>query len=224
MSLPAGALTTVANVRAFLLDAPVGASTDAMLERLIVEVTQYAERFCGRKFGRAERTIFIAPPDGCRLQLPNAPLVNWSVDTNASAPVITVDGADYADFELEDANLGWLWRDAGWGYVPTSDGVLGLGTVPGYERKSLKAVYTSGWWLPSQTDGAAPQYVLGADDSLPIDLENAVIQTVVSRYRRRGNDQASPAFDNENQAIGRGTYGIIPSSAMPVFRAYAVGW
>ena len=140
-----------------------------------------------------------APPRGERLVLDVAPI------KSATTPTVTVDGTATTAFEVEDRQLGFLRLAGGWGgesYERAVDGSVSLATVPGTARRVVEVTYTAGY------------------SPVPPDLEQACIETVVSLWRRRGVDARSSTYDQANEAIGRGIYGIIPSSVLPLVNSY----
>lgn len=210
MSLPDNALVTVAQARTVLKDAPAG--DDAMLETLIGTASSVIENYCGRQFSMStQRTFRTVPVEGPRLCLPNAPI---RFDAQSRPIAVTLGSETLTDFEIEDSELGWLWRDGGWGGYE-SDNMF----YRPVQKASLVVTYNAGWALPFDA-----YYTLAPAYRLPVDIQNAALATVVSLYRQRGWDKQAAAIDTENQAIGRQVYGVIPSRVIPLLKPYVRGF
>lgn len=151
-------LTTVETVTA---REEVDAETDpATVGRLIDAATRAIERFCNRTFARQTYIERIDGNASRDLLLRNSPIIG--------TPTIVADSTPVIDFEVGDASAGILYREAGWltsgdtywfaegDYLPTTNGMR------------YTVTYEAGYKLP------------GEDDStLPYDIEQACIETVV---------------------------------------------
>lgn len=145
---------------------------------------------------------------------------------------VVVDGVTLSadDYELEDADAGLLFRLAGWPWTGVYRGGLPpqLDRDAGSERAAIVVTYEGGWVSPAQ---AATVGWAGPARSLPYDLEEACVQTVVGLYRRGGLDPnvASEALGdysvsyrapNAIVGVGVGVGGIIPDSAVVMLAPY----
>lgn len=123
------------------------------------------------------------------------------------ASIVMPDGSTLgaSEYSIEDADLGILRRDAGWPSTALIlPGMVQQDPVPGTEKRSIVVTYTGGWVTPFQ----------GGTRTLPYDLEEACVQTVVDWYRR-GPDSRAIA----NEALGDYSvsyFATLASSAIPV--------
>lgn len=153
-----------------------------------------------------------------RLVLQRLPLV--------SITSITIDGTAVtaSEYEIEDAEAGLVYREAGFPWTGIRRAGLSQDPMPGTEARDITVVYVGGWVTPAQNaaDGALAR-------TLPFDIEEACIQTCVSMYRRRGVDgsissetlgAASVSYRGANTAIGSGLGGILPDNAVALLRPY----
>lgn len=91
-----------------------------------------------------------------------------------------------ADYSIEDADAGLLFRSGGWPYTGSlRPGLLYADRDPGSERASVQVTYDAGWVTPAQ---AASSSWSGPVRSLPYDIEEACVQGCVALYRRSGED------------------------------------
>lgn len=214
MTLAANALTTVEAVADDLGITPIGAADVARLARLINTASSAIERFLRRDLQSKSHVERLAYSGGLRVVLEGAPLLSIESVVDDGE---TVDPARYA---IEDADAGVVIFDVP--QVRSSDlwlGVLADG-VPGTGKRQLVVTYTGGYVLPNAAGVR----------TLPVDLEQACLLTVVSLYRSRGADRriasesvgdASVTYAGVNLAAGRGEGGIIPDEAVVLLRPYA---
>lgn len=201
MGLPENALTTVGTI-ADELRLTDGMS-DAALERLIGVASDAIETYCDRGFALLAVTEALRPSGAPRLILNRTPVASVESVTDTGVAVSP------SEYVLEDAELGYLRREAGWQsndlVVPGSTAV---DTLPLSGKRSLLVAYTAGYVTPAQE--ALP----GTPRTLPFDLEQACIETVVSLWRRRGSDsRASKEFPT-------GAAGLLPDSVLPILENY----
>lgn len=215
MPLAANALTTYDTAREEL--GLAAAEHQAVIERLINSASQAIEKYCGRQFGRRETTDRLQGSGTLRLVLPRSPLVELLA--------IEEDGeeVELAEVTVEDAAAGILYRAAGWRRHDRGiPGSVSGDVVPGAGSLPWAVTYSAGWVLPKDHTEQLPR-------DLPYDVEEAALITVVSMFRRRGEDQRiasesfgnnSTSYDGINTAIGRGLGGVIPDSATIILEAY----
>ena len=176
-TLQSNALTTLA-----IANADLGVSgQDTTIERYINIASNMIEQYCRRKFQKATVTSekYRAPND-TRLILKRTPLV--------SITSIVVDGATVAaaDYEIEDADKGFVWRDAGC----NGDGMIAYDSAAGrldeYAEAEVVATYVGGYVLPNDTVGTK---------NMPVELEQACLHIVNALYRAKGADVTGDAFN-----------------------------
>ena len=145
----------------------------------------------------------------------------------AIASVVLADGTvvTASDYSVEDSDAGFLYRSTGW----TWSGLLRAGLLyadpaVGTEKPAITVTYAGGWVTPVQAVSAG---WVGPARSLPYDLEEACVQTVVSLYRKGGADQtiASEALGDYSVSyrtpnIGVGAGGIMPDSVLAILDSY----
>ena len=97
---------------------------------------------------------------------------------------ITMDGFafDKDGYEVADAEAGTVYRAAGWPWSGLRLSGIARDRLPGTERRNIAATYAGGYVTPGQA------VALGLPRTLPYDLEQYVIDTVVYLYRNRGQD------------------------------------
>ena len=146
------------------------------------------------------------------------------------ASVVLEDGStvDPSDYLVEDADIGFLYRAVGWPYSGlVQGGMLYRDPAAGTSKPSITVTYAGGWVTPAQVASAGWSALLPR--TLPEDLEEAVVQTVVALYRRGGMDQSisaesmgaySVSYRNPNSLIGLGQGGIIPDQAAATLDPY----
>jgi hypothetical protein len=151
------------------------------------------------------------------------PLVSVASVTLADGTVLTG-----SEFSIENAEAGLLYRVSGW----PSTGRFRGGLPPqtdldaGSEAASIVVVYAGGWVTPAQASSSGWS---GPARSLPEDIEEACVQTVVGLFRRGGQadnistealGDYSVSYRAPNALIGLGFGGIIPDSVMPQLNSY----
>lgn len=98
------------------------------------------------------------------------------------ASVVLPDGTtvDASTYVLENPKLGFLWRSVGWPWTGLlQPGILQVDPMVGSAKPGIVVTYTGGWVTPAQ---AATAGWAGPARSLPEDIEEACIQTVVARW------------------------------------------
>lgn len=214
MPLSNSALTTYATVKAELR-----LSDDSqmdVLERYINVASSEAERFCNRPFGKLEVTEkFPGAIGAIRLVLARRPVI--------SVTYLKRDGTelDPSEYSIEDAAAGFLRRESGFDPVPLRH-IGGAGEGWGGAEKLLWEVqYFGGYVLPKDAAAETPQ-------TLPFDLEQAIVEGVVAIYRGRGRDKSvsgvtiggtSVQYSGRNPSIGR-EGSILPDSSLAVLKRY----
>lgn len=147
-----------------------------------------------------------------RLVLGVAPVISLTSVTLEDGTVL-----DPSDYELEDSDAGLLYRGSGWPWT----GVLRPGLLPnelvaGSERPSITVVYSGGWVTPAQAGSLTR--------TLPYDIEEAAVQTVVALYRKAGADPTVASESLGDYSVSyRGTMspgGIIPEAVLAQLATY----
>jgi hypothetical protein len=179
MTLNARALCTLADVKEEL--GLTVATYDTRLERLIHAVSDAIASYCGRSLHYdAAVAESVAGFGGTRLLLSHTPIV--------SITSITIDTGLLAatDYEIEDANAGFIYRPSGWSWTAReANDIVGDG-VAGTEERSIDVVYKGGYVTAGQVTTVP---VLAR--TLPYDIEDAAIQMVADRYRNPSSRIAS---------------------------------
>jgi hypothetical protein len=179
--LQLNALTTLAIVLDELGIAGDGGAQDTRLVRYINAASDFAAGYCGRTFHRAEVVETAAPRGGVYLLLARTPIVSI---------VSIFDGGvelDAGSYEIRDAFAGIVHRSSGWRWPAARRATITYPAVPGTEDASIEATYVGGYATPAQVaEGGA---YAGEAVTVPSDLEDAVVQLVVSRWKGRTRDR-----------------------------------
>lgn len=184
--LPPAALTTVAAVLDELDLEDDGGPIRARLERYIASASAVAASIIGRAVHYDAAFIETVDSRGV-LFLHRTPIVALATVVTQGGVGLGVAGA------IIDADLGIVTRG-----------------VVGWPDGSVTATYAGGWVTPTQAA------TLGLPQTLPLDVEDAVIQLVTSRYRRRGKDAGivgesftGSTFTYDGQAVPASIMGIL---------------
>lgn len=209
MALPSNALTTVAAVES-ALGIPTGSET-ALLERLIAAVSEAAERYCARRFGRAAVVEKVPGYGAAYLEVSRTPI--------ESVTSVALDGAPVSDYSLHyspsTGEAVALYRAAGWAWTAQSVDAAAPFRLPGTESRSYEVSYTGGYVLPKDGPPDAGQI------ALPADLEEAAIAAVVDLYLARGQrtDIASESIGDASAVYRLGISDVPDPTLRPSVRA-----
>lgn len=138
------------------------------------------------------------------------------------ASVVLPDGTAVTDYTKHENGV--LFREAGWPFTGRLRGGLPPAADPiaGSEAPTIEVTYTGGWVTPGQA--ATPGWS-GDPRSLPFDLEEAVLQTCVGLYLRRGQDSSIASESMGDYSVSYrnpvGAGGIVPDAVLPILRQYA---
>lgn len=207
MTLSAAALCTVAVCLDELDIVDADARVRARIERYIESASSLIGSILGngsaRQLHAIERTVTVAGMDHPTLILPHTPIV--------SIAEISIDGAvvDAADYEVENADAGFVRALGGvWpADMLATSGVVAVG-VPGTERRNISVTFTAGWLTPAQ-----------GNSTLPAAIEDAAVELVTSRYRRRGQ-----TLRVAGEALAKSSYNFggvgVPAEVMAALAPY----
>jgi hypothetical protein len=192
VSLNADALTTLARVYLDLEGLTSdGDKRDSVLNAYINAASTWLARTCSRTFhrqgggsGAAAAAIVekIAGMGTARLRVARPPIIGNPTSVKIDGSAITIDD----DYTVDDAELGWLYRGLGWPWSAKNAGGLDQGPLRGSESKNIEVTYNGGFITRAQADVGG--VFAGQTITLPDDLEDACIELVVSRWKRRGED------------------------------------
>jgi hypothetical protein len=208
VAVATNALTTLTTVKAEL---GISVSTyDSLLERYINAASGFVERYVNRKLYWEEDIEEKQPGHGTRwMVLDRTPIVGTPVITYDSTTVDT----DY--YEVHDANAGILFALDNWIWTVGLVGGITEDPWVSTARKLYTVTYDAGWVTPQQAadDGTLTR-------NLPYDLEEAVIQMVVTRYALRGKPAG---LKSERLLSWSADYSgdTMPSEIMSVLDSYA---
>lgn len=184
VTLTVHALTTLDTIKDELNISVSDNSQDSVLTRLVNAASEAIERFCCRHFEHeTEITEKIAGQGGKILLLSRTPLVEITE--------VKINDAAVTDYSIYDSKAGMLFRANGWPWSGSAASPFSPDPLPGTERQNIETKYTGGYVTPAQESAAAsetPSVVLPR--TLPYDLEQFCIDTVVSWYRQRGEDKS----------------------------------
>lgn len=199
MALATNALTNVATMEAVL--GLASGSADATLQRVINQASAIAESYANRVFYRNTAITEKHPGQpGPLLVLDQAP-----VNSITSITYLTGSAEDSSTYEIQDANVGSVYRISGtWAGIETLYGDSSQTIFTGQGRKVWTVVYDGGWYTPKQDDDGA------GTRNLPYDIEQAVISVAVALYRSEGRD---PTVTSERLMEAQQTYATGGGSA-----------
>ncbi len=207
-------LTTLASIKDDLAIPASDTSSDATLARYVTEQSALVARTCNRVFAieAVQDQFFLErdlTPHMLLQRLPALQLSRWPLVAVTS---VTEDGVALnpgADF-LADPASGRLLR------------LDDDGTVRPWHAVTVVVAYQAGYLLPGEPPLAGAQ-------SLPADLETAVLRLVTARFKARGRDpflksQGEPGVGQEQYWIGAlpGQTGPLPPDIAAVLDKYRV--
>lgn len=171
MGVMTTALTTLNNVKT--VTGVSGSAYDDLLSLLINRTSMAVKTYLARQLARATRIEEIAPSARQLLLLNEWPIL--SVTSITCDGIALVKDQDYR-MDAQDAAIGALYKENGWA---TSYLVRGVTQDPVSAMRSIRVEYVAGYYLPSD-----PEYIEGADASLPIDIQSAVDDMIAEQFLR----------------------------------------
>jgi hypothetical protein len=166
------------------------------LQRLIRVASDAVTRYLNRTrlhYATAFVEALAAPPRAVRLVLELTPVV--------SVASVAIDGVALAaaDWSLESADAGFLYRSWGWPFTgQVRPGLQYTDPDVGTEQRRITVTYAGGWVTPAQ---AASAGWAGPARSLPYEIEHAAIATAISLWH-------SGASDARVQSEALGSYSV----------------
>jgi len=211
-------LTTLDVVKTELKISLPDVSQDNVIERLIKVAGDIVETYCGRNFEYKENVVERVVGWGTPyIEVSRTPLIELiSVDFLPPFVGEVVSSTDLENFEIFDSHGGVIisnFFNFPWG--ARAHGGMVRDPLPGTERKNIEVVYSGGY--------ITPQMVREDEDlerTLPFDLEQAVIDTVVGLFKQRGSDKN---IVSEQLMSARLTYdrsNVIPESVRDTLKHY----
>lgn len=176
-------LTTLQNVKIELGISLPDTSMDEYIERLIKAATDAIERYCQRHFSYVDVfTETVAGYGTPFILVSRTPLV--SIQEIRILGVSIGANIDPNEYEIYDREAGSIYRQSGWPWSAGARGDITREPFPGTERKIIEVTYSGGYVTPDQ------EVHLLLPRTLPYDLEQICIDTVVSMFRERGENKA----------------------------------
>ena len=165
-------LTTVdAVVAALSLSPSDQASNSQYIGTLIKRASSFISTYTNRVFAKETVTETLTSNGGPRLVLSRTPIISINSVTYNNITVISS-----SEYEIEDADAGFLWRERGW--TNTLIDVGGINPIyTRFGKYKWKVSYTAGFVLPPSQNV-----------TLPGELEQACIEIVKSWYLGRKRD------------------------------------
>jgi hypothetical protein len=173
---------------------------DALIERLIMQVSDAFVSICDRKFHYTTDVVEKLRGYGTtRIYVSRTPVV--------AITSLKVDGSDYVedtDYTC-DKESGELYRKGGWPNTATQSVGVTYDALPGSEERAIVVTYDGGWVTPEQARAD-----VALTRTLPYDLEGLAIDAVVTLFRDKGENKAikSSKFNGVSVEIERGRYGL----------------
>jgi hypothetical protein len=221
MALNANALTERQTVKDDL--GITDTASDAKIDRLINSVSAAIDKHCRRVFARGTLSEKVAGKGTPIVMLARPPIVSIaSIDEDGAA---LVEGDDY---EIKSDDAATLYKiDGAWGWRTVGTGGIRNDPLAGYERELITVNYDGGFTTPHQvTEATYP-----GPATLPADVEEAAILSVVSAFHSIGGDRrianeklmdASVAYGARNKITGRGMGGILVDDAVAILEPYCL--
>lgn len=205
-------LTTAAEVAAELGDSTL--AQNARIAKLIARASGAIIRHLDRRLHYGAAIVEKLPgKNDVRLMLGTTPIASIT-------SIVLADGTTLAsdEYSLEDADAGFLYRAAGWPFTGNiRPGLLYDTRDVGTEERTHVVTYAGGWVTPGQfaANQASPR-------TLPEDIEEACLQTVISMYRSGGMDRniVSESLGNSSVAFAGGGAKLIPPAAAGLLEPY----
>lgn len=222
--LATNSLTTLATVRDELR--LPDDSLDDTLTRYINAATDAIERHCDRSFYFQSSRIDKLKGQGTQFLVATKTPIITIVTLTVDVPVIEGPLVEGDGFVLQDQGTdGIIFREAGWPWRTAIAGPITNDPANGEERDNITLTYDCGYVTPKQVDDdQALPVPLNIVRTLPYDLEDACVQTVVARYFAKGQDQR---VKSEKLLSGSVTYrdnaegsGGLPSAVVAILEPY----
>jgi hypothetical protein len=213
VALAANALTTLATVLDELgLATDGGGPQDTRLERYITAASALVDSFLDRTLARADGIVEKVAGFGDNfLTVERRPLL---AITSISFDGSTIDATNY---EIHgDGEAGLIYGRGGFVWTASRLQEIVQTVVTSSERKLFEITYNGGYVTPEQVSQAAftPQ-------TLPADIEDAVIQMVTTRWRQQGRDQSVKSEKIKSWSATYADSRALPPSIQAVLAPYA---
>ena len=175
---------------------------DDYLTRQINAASDRISKYCNRVFQWEEDIVEDLAGYGTQfIILSRTPL------DSISAIKFDDTALDSDSYEIHDAKAGMLYASGGFVWTTSRANSAAADPFPGYERKSFEATYDGGYITPAQ---ATADPALTRD--LPYDLEDACVQLVTLRYRKKGTD---PTIKSEKSLSWAASYAVPDAASQP---------
>jgi len=212
MTLSDAALTDLSTALDELGLTTDGGAQDARLERYIEAASAGVASYCNRTFERDDAiTEKVAGNGRPRILLDRTPLL--------SITSITIDSSTVAsdEYEIERALVGSIYKESLWPADASMGHWITKDPIAGSEDQNITVVYSGGYVTRKQN---ADGDFSAADVSVPLDLEDAVLQLVTSRWRAKGRDQAIKSQTLLGGAVAYGEGGAFSADVVRLLSRY----
>lgn len=156
-----------------------GHSENARLDRLIDRASDKLRSMTNRVFRQERVTETVRGYGNTKLTLERTPV--WKVES------VAFQGEPITDYEIGDAEAGFLYRRTGWVWTTSFDWEIERINVPNSEAPLFTVDYWAGYLLPDYDSSYTPP-TEGEDKNLPKDVEEFCIELIKQRYFARGQD------------------------------------
>jgi hypothetical protein len=222
MALIAGAMTTLADVKALL--GITDTTQDVRLENLINRTSAMIASWCDRVFTRSTYTAeSYTGTNRQALVLRQWPIVSVSLITDNG---VTLAAAEY-ETKSQDLARGEVYKAGGWNQNTTY--ATGLTSDVWASGRDYAVTYIAGYWMPGDvtTAPADPHYVVGDPASLPLELVSLCESMVAAantawKFQAQGLKRITEGglTYEWGSGIGYGPHGI-PNDLEAVINRYA---
>lgn len=232
MALDARVLTTLQTVKDELGIAALDVTKDSRLERLITVATDLIESECDRVFAFAAAIVEKCRGFGTpQIVVERRPIVSiTSIDELGTVLTAATEYEALVDPITRRADSGVIVRKQAdyslrsWPWTASRRPDIEQDKLPGTEAGAITVTYLGGFVTPEQAASAgwAAANPLAPARTLPYDLEQLVVELVVSLYRSSGQDRnvSLETVGDGGQSWGKGR-AMIPDDIRAGLAKYA---
>ena len=144
----------------------------------IASASALIEQEANQRFAQQQFKETIGGSGSSTLMLARTPIIG-------TPTIITVDNEVIADFVVEDAEAGVLYRRQGWTQEISYHRGISYDPLPYEEHPRFVITYVAGYHLPSFTDE-----IEDSEIALPANVEQACVLTIKSWWHKKNRDSS----------------------------------
>jgi hypothetical protein len=211
-------LTTLAVVKTELRISLPDVSQDKVIERLIMVASNIVEQYCGRSFVFKEDIVERVKGYGTNfIHVSRTPIIELK-EVKFLPPFsgeVVVGGEEFPAFEIYDSEGGVIYSAFRFPWSVSLKGDMVRDPLPGTERLNIEVIYDGGYVTPEMAFKDE-----NLERTLPFDLEQAVIDLVVSMFKGRGTDKNIVSEQLMSARLQYDRSNVIPESSREVLKHY----